>query len=202
LPADCHGLGISSRLAFLSAENPASCSRRKRQVVLAYNFLDYWFMAQRLARYRAAGSVLPVTKALLSSLHRRSITANLAYPGTSVGPVKDRGSSEIRLLMAAVDLNEPRKRIPWMLDAMKGMQPPSGTTLQLVGNPDSSVMRAADQLGFPVEFLAISCARISRRSCRTRISSASDHSLTTGLCLGGGDGQWLGARGSRYKPVQ
>jgi glycosyltransferase involved in cell wall biosynthesis len=103
--------------------------------------------------YRAAGSVLPVTKALLSSLHRRSIAANLAYPGTSVGPVKDRGSSEIRLLMAAVDLNEPRKRIPWMLDAMKGMQPPSGTTLQLVGNPDSSVMRAADQLGFPVEFL-------------------------------------------------
>lgn len=103
--------------------------------------------------YRAANCALPVTKALLSSLQRRSITASLAYPGTCIGPVKDRGSGGIRLLMAALKLNEPRKRILWMLEAMKKMQPPSGTVLQLAGEPDDSVRRAAARLGFSAEFL-------------------------------------------------
>jgi glycosyltransferase involved in cell wall biosynthesis len=103
--------------------------------------------------YRTADRVLPVTKALLRSLDRRSVTAFLAYPGTCVGPVPDRSGDGIRLLMAAVNLNEPRKRILWMLDAMKKMSLPQGTVLQLAGEADESLRRAAAQLSFPVEFL-------------------------------------------------
>jgi glycosyl transferase family 1 len=103
--------------------------------------------------YRTADRVLPVTKALLSSLLRRSVVASLAYPGACTGPTPDRSDGRIRLLMAAVNLNEPRKRILWMLDAMKKMNLPPGTVLQLAGGPDESLRRAAAQLSFPAEFL-------------------------------------------------
>ena len=103
--------------------------------------------------YREADRVLPVTKALLASLHRRSVTASLAYPGTCVGPAPDRKGSGIRLLMAAIQLNEPRKRILWMLDAMKEAILPAGCVLQLAGEQDESVRQAASRLSIPVEFL-------------------------------------------------
>jgi glycosyltransferase involved in cell wall biosynthesis len=103
--------------------------------------------------YRAADRVLPVTHALLRSLHRRSVTASLAYPGTCVGPAPDRGGSRIRLLMAAIQLNEPRKRILWMLDAMKDAILPAGAVLQLAGELDESVRQAAARLSIQVEFL-------------------------------------------------
>src|ERR1035438_6933904 len=73
--------------------------------------------------------------------------------GTSVSPRADSGDGGIRLLMAAVELGEPRKRIVWMLQAMKKMNPPPGTVLQLAGDADDSVRRAAAQVRFPVEFL-------------------------------------------------
>ena len=103
--------------------------------------------------YRAADLVLPVTHALLTSLHRRSVTASLAYPGTSVGPAPNCRGGGIRLLMAAIQLNEPRKRILWMLDAMKEAILPPGCVLQLAGEPDESVRQAASRLNIPVEFL-------------------------------------------------
>lgn len=103
--------------------------------------------------YHAADRVLTVTKTLLDCLRRRSVTASLAYPGTSVGPKPDRNGSEIRLLMAAVQLNEPRKRILWMLDAMKDARLPAGTVLQLVGESEESVRQAAMLLCIRVEFL-------------------------------------------------
>jgi glycosyltransferase involved in cell wall biosynthesis len=105
--------------------------------------------------YRTADRVLPVSEILLRSLRRRSVDASLAYPGTHVGPIPDRSRSGdgIRLLMAAVSLGEPRKRILWMLDAMKNVSLPPGTVLQLAGEREDSVVRAAAQLSFPVEFL-------------------------------------------------
>jgi len=103
--------------------------------------------------YREADRVLTVSKALLASLHRRSVTASLAYPGTCVGTSPSRKGSGIRLLMAAIQLNEPRKRILWMLDAMKEAILPAGTFLQLAGEPDESVRQAASRLSVPVDFL-------------------------------------------------
>jgi glycosyltransferase involved in cell wall biosynthesis len=103
--------------------------------------------------YRTADRVLPVTQALLKSLLGRSVRSNLAYPGTCVSPVPDRAGNEIRLLMAAVKLGESRKRILWMLEAMTEMRPPAGTVLQLAGEPDESVLRAAAKMSFPVECL-------------------------------------------------
>jgi glycosyltransferase involved in cell wall biosynthesis len=117
----------------------------------ALSSLGWWRKDWR--GYREADRILPVTEALLASLRRRSISCDLAYPGTYVSPAVDACDNAIRLLMAAVTLGEPRKRILWMLNAMKQMSPPPGTVLQLAGEADESVRRAAGQLGFPVEFL-------------------------------------------------
>jgi Glycosyl transferases group 1 len=103
--------------------------------------------------YRTADRVLPVTKVLLESLRHRSVTSDLAYPGTSVGAAPEQMGGGIKLLMAAANLGEPRKRVLWMLEAMKELHPPAGTILQLAGEPDDSIRRAAAQIGFPVEFL-------------------------------------------------
>ena len=81
--------------------------------------VGWWRMDWR--GYRTADGVLPVTDTLLKSLRSRSVSAYPAYPGTCVGPLPDRSDGGIRLLMAAVRLNEPRKRILWMLGAMKNL---------------------------------------------------------------------------------
>jgi hypothetical protein len=117
----------------------------------ALSSLGWWRKDWR--GYRNADSVLPVTEALLASLRHHSVTAGLAYPGACAGPIPDRSGGGIRLLMAAVNLKEPRKRILWMLDAMKKISLPSGTILQLAGEPDESLRRAAAQLNIPAEFL-------------------------------------------------
>jgi hypothetical protein len=117
----------------------------------ALSSLGWWRKDWRA--YRTADRVLPVTAALQRSLERRSIPCDLAYPGTCVSPAAERGDGGIRLLMAAVRLGEPRKRILWMLEAMKEMNPPPGTTLELAGEADDAVRRATAQIGFPVEFL-------------------------------------------------
>jgi len=103
--------------------------------------------------YRTADRVLPVSKALRTNLQRRSVASDLAYPGTYVSSVPDRKSGGHRLLMAAVELGEPRKRIKWMLDAMKEVRLPQGTVLQLVGESDDSIRRAAAHIHCPVELL-------------------------------------------------
>jgi glycosyltransferase involved in cell wall biosynthesis len=103
--------------------------------------------------YRSADRTLPVTEALLKSLRRRSVSCHLVYPGTCVGPVAYRPGDGIKLLMAAANLADSRKRIVWMLEAMKEMCPPSGVVLQLAGEPDDTVRRAAAAISFPVEFL-------------------------------------------------
>ena len=117
----------------------------------AMSSLGWWRKDWRA--YRTADRVLSVTEALHKSLRRRSAPSDLVYPGTSVSPRADSGDGGIRLLMAAVELGEPRKRIVWMLQAMKKMNPPPGTVLQLAGDADDSVRRAAAQVRFPVEFL-------------------------------------------------
>jgi glycosyltransferase involved in cell wall biosynthesis len=103
--------------------------------------------------YRAADRTLPVTRALLQSLRRRSVCCDLVYPGTCVSPVSDRAADGIRLLIAAASLGDSRKRVVWMLEAMKELRPPSGVVLQLAGEPDDAVRRAAAGIRFPVEFL-------------------------------------------------
>ena len=103
--------------------------------------------------YRMADRVLPVTEALLTSLLQSSLAADLACPGACTGPLPNHSIGGIRLLMAAVNLNEPRKRILWMLDAMKEMSLPPGTVLQLAGEPDDVLRQAAAQLSVPTEFL-------------------------------------------------
>ena len=134
-------------------KTPLLALERSEKALLrtALSQLGWWRKDWRA--YRTADRVLSVTEALNKSLRQRSTPSDLAYPGTSVSPVADRGDGGIRLLMVAVKLGEPRKRIVWMLEAMKKMSPPPGAVLQLAGDADDSVRRAAAEIGFPVEFL-------------------------------------------------
>ncbi len=103
--------------------------------------------------YREADRTLAVTEALLKSLRQRLINCDLVYPGTRMSPISDRPSDRIRLLMAASSLGDSRKRVVWMLEAMKKMRPQPGVVLQLAGEPNAAVRRAAAGIRFPVEFL-------------------------------------------------
>jgi glycosyltransferase involved in cell wall biosynthesis len=139
-------LGYLRKTLFLASDESL-----KAFVRTVLSSLGWWRKDWR--SYRTADRVLPVTKALLASLLHRSVNADLAYPGACIGRIPDRSDGGIRLLMAAVNLNEPRKRILWMLEAMKKLSLPPGTVLQLAGKPDDSLRRAAAQLSVPAEFL-------------------------------------------------
>lgn len=142
-------------------------SRRFKPLVrTALSTLGWWRKDWR--GYRDAAGVLPVTEALAASLGRRSVDARVAYPGTAVSAEPARTGGGIRLLMAAVRLNEPRKRVLWMLDALKQLSPAPGTVLQLAGEADDSIRRAAALLSFPVEFLG----RLQRQELQQAMQQA------------------------------
>lgn len=103
--------------------------------------------------YRTTDAVLSVTQALQAALLQRGVRCTLAYPGTSVPAEVDREPGGPRLLMAAAHLGEPRKRVLWMLDALRGLNPPQGAILQFAGEASPTVRAAASQTGLLVEFL-------------------------------------------------
>lgn len=102
---------------------------------------------------READCVLSVTSRLNTILRSRGVRSNVVYPGTNVPPLVRRTNSGIRMLVAAESLNAPRKRILWMLEAVKRVNPQSGLVLQLAGGADDEVRHAASQCGLPFEFL-------------------------------------------------
>jgi glycosyltransferase involved in cell wall biosynthesis len=103
--------------------------------------------------YHAAAKVLCVTQALNHSLRDRSIDSTVAHPGTRVTEALRPAGRGIRILMAADNLGNPRKRIRWMVEAMSQMKHPGAMSLQLAGEVDGPIRDSASKLSFPVEFL-------------------------------------------------
>lgn len=104
--------------------------------------------------FHRADVVLAVTTPLAQELRGHGVRVELMHPCThasSVAPAVRPPGNPVRLLTAAVSLGEPRKRVLWMLDALRDW---AGTncTLTLVGTPNEQLLAAARALSIPVEF--------------------------------------------------
>jgi glycosyltransferase involved in cell wall biosynthesis len=104
--------------------------------------------------FRRADVILAVTLSLRDELRSHGVRAELLYPCTHGEPNVEhepKPGAPVRLLTAAVSLDEPRKRVAWMLDAL---QPWSRVSCQLtlVGAASDSVRRRARALSIPVAF--------------------------------------------------
>jgi glycosyltransferase involved in cell wall biosynthesis len=70
--------------------------------------------------YRSASGVLSVSGRLDGALRSRGVRSSVVHPGTAVASVEPNGRAPgaYRLLLAAADLDDPRKRVGWMIDAL------------------------------------------------------------------------------------
>ena len=71
--------------------------------------------------YRNATSVLAVSQRLSTELVSQGIRGHIVHPGTSISAYELRESANnvCQVLIAAVDLEDPRKRVRWMINALK-----------------------------------------------------------------------------------
>lgn len=108
--------------------------------------------------YQSATSVLAVSEQLNSELKIHGIRTSVVYPGTSVQEVFIRQSfnndRKPKLLIVSVGLEEPRKRIRWMLQALKA-EPLRNYTLSLIGFASDEFKKWVHQDEFPASFLGL-----------------------------------------------
>lgn len=103
--------------------------------------------------YRNAISVLAVSQRLSNELASQGIRGHIVHPGTSIGVPKLRDSANdvCQVLIAAVDLEDTRKRVRWMINTLK-----SGTnrnfSLTLVGHANDTFKRWVCGDDFPAKF--------------------------------------------------
>lgn len=102
--------------------------------------------------YRGATSVLAVSQRLGSELRAKGVNAHVVHPGTHVTAARHSESPPpCRLLVAALDLEEPRKRVRWMVEALKRKEK-RNFHLTLIGNASESFRRWVCQDEFPATF--------------------------------------------------
>ena len=100
--------------------------------------------------YRHATGVLSVTKHLHSELRASGVKSTLVYPGNRIDPLPTRQPSDVkRLVMMAADLDAPRKRVHWMLTALRGF--PVRAELILIGPGSTATIELAKSTGMRVE---------------------------------------------------
>jgi hypothetical protein len=104
--------------------------------------------------YRSATSVLAVSRRLADELQSRGVSARAVHPGTSghVEKPVTRVSNPPKLLIAALGLEEPRKRVRWMIEALKTWGE-TNYQLSLVGNASDEFKRWVRDGGFEANFL-------------------------------------------------
>jgi glycosyltransferase involved in cell wall biosynthesis len=104
--------------------------------------------------FRHADAVLSVTSPLNDELRALGVRTELLHPCTHAAdstPPARTGSTAIRLVTAAALLDDPRKRVLWMLEALSEWSG-ANCTMTLIGAPSDSVREAAARLEMPVEF--------------------------------------------------
>ena len=124
-----------------------------RQSVRAVTGAIGWWRKDWRA-FRGADVILSVTSPLATELRSHGVAAMLLHPCThaaAAAPVQRPAGVPVRLLMTAASLDEPRKRVGWMLDAMRAI-PANTCVLTLVGEASDVLRRQADRLACPVDF--------------------------------------------------
>ena len=103
--------------------------------------------------YKQASSVLAVTDRLSADLVAAGIVSSVVHPGTAVAPARYRAdrTAPCRIVICAQDLEEPRKRILFLLEALKGI-PEHLYCLTLIGCAGEKFRQAAAQKSLPLVF--------------------------------------------------
>ncbi|HEY2584251.1 MAG TPA: glycosyltransferase family 4 protein [Tepidisphaeraceae bacterium] len=106
--------------------------------------------------YRRATGVMAVSARLDDDLRAHGVRSAVVHPGTAVNgaaaaapAAREEGTA--RLVIAAADLDEPRKRVRWMLDALAGGSR-ADRELLLVGAASEALRNRAARLPIPVRF--------------------------------------------------
>jgi glycosyltransferase involved in cell wall biosynthesis len=104
--------------------------------------------------YRQAAGVLAVTRTLRDALSEQDVNAFCVHPGTRTLDTLPRPVGGVRqILIAATLLDEPRKRIEWMLESLAGVDDFDDCELVLAGISSPAIEAAAKRLKFPTKFL-------------------------------------------------
>ena len=108
--------------------------------------------------YRSATSVLAVSEQLNNELKIHGIKTRVVYPGTYVQEVfisqSFNNDRKPRLLIVSVGLEDSRKRVRWMLQALK-LNPARNYSLSLIGFASDDFKEWVHQDEFPVNFLGL-----------------------------------------------
>jgi glycosyltransferase involved in cell wall biosynthesis len=105
--------------------------------------------------YRHATMVLATTSRFRDELARAGVSVTKVHPCVRVPatPAPFPPAAPVRLLSAAYQLGEPRKRMAWMLDALAGFSARGrAVQLTLVGTPTPDIERRAARVPIDVTF--------------------------------------------------
>jgi len=103
--------------------------------------------------YRNATAVLAVSHRLGKELAAQGVNTHVVHPGTAFNTTELIPSHPpIKLLITSLDLEDRnRKRVPWMLEALK-LLPKDNWTLTLVGQASNSFKTWVHTIGLPATF--------------------------------------------------
>ncbi len=105
--------------------------------------------------YRGANRTLAVSQRMHADLQKSGVRSVVVHPGTQVRTIDETPAepttAEPRLLIAAADLDDPRKRVGWMLAAL-GAAPVRNYRLTLVGRFSPALKALADSHKLPCNF--------------------------------------------------
>ena len=128
--------------------------------------------------YRQAASVLAVTSRLHAELSVAGVSSSVVHPGTAVLPAGATAKRTLpcKIVICAQDLEEPRKRIPFLLDALESL-PAHLYCLTLIGCAGEEFQKATGQKSLPVTFAG------SRRRAEVQELMAQSDIFLFGSCL-------------------
>ena len=136
----CHLPGYLSKVGTLSGWRSA-----KAVVSMVLQAVGCWRKDWRA--YRHAAGVMAVTDRLAGQLTARRVrNVQVVHPGTALPSAETvppaPSAAHISLLIAALDLEEPRKRVEWMVRALAGL-PPERFHLTLAGGASDAFQTRA-----------------------------------------------------------
>jgi glycosyltransferase involved in cell wall biosynthesis len=122
----------------------------------SFEYLGWW--RKDWNSYRNVDSVLAVSERLRLDLSKKGIKTFLSHPGTAIrsNPPEPHNLEKCKLLIAAYDLEEDRKRIPWMVQALAVAQKKGQLkhySLTLVGRASDQFKKWVASTDIPHEFL-------------------------------------------------
>lgn len=131
----------------VASANPVAVVR------VAFDAIGWW--RRDWQGYRNATMVLATTRCFRDELARVGVRVMTVPPCVRVPahPVPQPSPSPVRMISAALQLDEPRKRVAWMLDALRDFQTRGrALELTLVGSASPGIERRAAHAAIDVRF--------------------------------------------------